>query len=171
MRPSAQGGRSSPRNAGSDRLQWRVTLAGAVLIGAFLLLTSLWGALATWRVAETFRTGRTVVQWQDGPDLVVMAAPLLAAAIGFVWPGKRIGHPILSCVAFVLLTVLIGIGLGKGDALMLDHIASAQGYHYCPTLDVWDPHGNRGGGPALSSWGYSRLACPASGPTIEMTPK
>ena len=58
--------------------------AGAVLIGTFLLLTSLWRALATWRVAETFRTGRTVVRWQDRPDLVVMAAPLLAAAFGFV---------------------------------------------------------------------------------------
>ena len=147
-----------------------MTLAGAVLIGALMLVTSLWGAFATWRVAVAFRNGSTVVQWQDGPDLVVMAAPLLVAVIGVVWPEAGMNRPILSWVAFVLLTVLVGIGLGNGDALVLDRIASANGYHYCPTLDVWDPHGNRGGGPALSSWGYSRLDCPARGRITNTAP-
>ena len=160
----------SPPDARSAQWQWRVTVAGAVLIGAFLLATSLWGALATWRVAMAFRTGSTAVQWHDGPDLVVMAAPLLVAAAAFVWPGSGTARPILSGIALLVSTVLVGTVLGKGDALLLDHVASANGYHYCPALDVWDPHGNRGGGPALSSWGYSRLACPASGPTTGAAP-
>ena len=137
-------------------------LAGSVFLGAFLLLSSLWGAVATWRVATAFRTGGGIVQWQDGPDLVVMAAPLLVIVASRAWPGWGATRPILSCVLFGLGTVLVGVGLGNGDALLLGYVASAHGYHRCETLDVWDPHGNRGGGPALRSWGYSRAACPAS---------
>jgi hypothetical protein len=102
-------------------------------------------------------------RWQDGPDLVVMAAPLLVAGIRRVWPG-RLDWPLRSMLASALLTLLIGAGLGKGDAVMLDRVAAANGYHYCQTLDVWDPHGSRGGGPALQSWGYSRTACTANRP-------
>ena len=78
-------------------------------------------------------------------------------------------HPLLSCMAYVIAMVLGGIALGEGDALLLERIAVAHGYHYCDTLDVWDPHGNRGGGPALRSWGYSRAACPANGPIVDGT--
>lgn len=148
----------------TQELQWRVVQVGGVLMGALLLFASVWGAVATWRVAAAFRTGGPVVRWQDGPDLVVMAAPLLAAAACFMWPGRGLERPGRSFVVFVLLTALFGIGLGKGDAAMLDHVASAHGYRYCETLDAWDPHGSRGGGPALRSWGYSRSACPARAP-------
>lgn len=139
-------------------------LAGGVILGTFLLFASLWGAVATWRVAKAFQAGGLIVQWQDGPDLVVMAAPLLAVTASLAWPGKRMERPGRSFVIVVLLTVLAGIGLGKGDALALEHVASLHGYHHCETLDVWDPHGGRGGGPALRSWGYSRSACPAHDP-------
>ncbi len=139
------------------------------LIGALLLLSSVWGAVATWRVAASFRIGGTIVRWQDGPDLVVMAAPLLVAGIRRLWPG-RLDRPLRTMLASALLTLLIGAGLGKGDAMMLARVAAANGYRYCQTLDVWDPHGGRGGGPALQSWGYSRAACPANGPIVEANP-
>ena len=138
-------------------------LVGMALLGVFLLFSSLWGLVATWRVAAAFQSGAATVDWRDGPDLVVMAAPLVAAAIRRVWPG-RLDRPIRSVLVSALLAVLIGVGLGEGDARLLDHIASLHGYRYCQALDIWDPHGNRGGGPALQSWGYSRAACPVSGP-------
>ncbi len=138
-----------------------MTLAGFAVLGVFMLAASLWGAVATWRVAASFGGDADVVHWQDGPDLVVMAAPLLAALACFAGPWRRTDRPLLPVVAFAVLTGLIGTGLGKGDALLLDRVAASRGYHYCPALDTWDPHGNRGGGPALTSWGYSRLACPA----------
>ena len=154
---------AASRKARSERRQWRVTLVGLMLVGAFLLFSSLWGVVATWRVAAAFRDGGTNVNWRDGPDLVVMAAPLLVAALRRAWPG-RMDRPFRSMLVSALLAVLIGTALGKGDAVLLDRVASLHGYHYCETLDVWDPHGSRGGGPALQSWGYSRAACPASGP-------
>lgn len=149
------------RTQRSDRLQWRVTLAGAIVLGIFMLATSLAGAVATWRVAMVFQAGGEVVQWRDGPDLVVMAAPLLAAALYVALPATLKARPVLSCALSALFAVLIGIGLGRGDALVLEHVAAVNGYHYCPANNVWDLHGNRGGGPALRSWGYSRLRCPA----------
>ena len=145
-------------------------LAGGVVLGTFLVFATVWGIVATWRVAAAFRVGGAVVQWQDGPDLVVMAAPLLAAVASFAWPGVGMKRPVRSMVVLLPLTVLVGVGLGEGDARLLEYVAAAHGYHHCDTLDVWDPHGSRGGGPALRSWGYSRSACPTNGPVVEAAP-
>ena len=123
---------AAERRLRSERLQWRLTLAGGAVLGAFLLLGSLWGVVLTWRVAASFRTGDAVVHWQDGPDLVVMAAPLLVAAAGRVLPLWSTRHPLLGLAGLVLLTALVGAGLGKGDAVLLDRYAAARGYHYCP---------------------------------------
>lgn len=151
----------APRAARTARWQGRVTAAGLLVLGAFLLLASVWGVVETWRVAAAFRAGGPTVDWQDGPDLVVMAAPLVSAAASFGWPGVSARHPLLSCGGYAALTLLVGAGLGMADASLLDRIAAANGFHHCGTLDVWDPHGGRGGGPVLRSWGYSRTACPA----------
>ena len=160
---------AASRKARSERRQWRVTLVGLVVVAAFLLLSSLWGVVATWRVAAAFRDGGATVNWRDGPDLVVMAAPLLVAALRRVWPGRP-DRPFRSVLVSALLAALIAVALGEGDARLLDHVASSHGYRYCQALDVWDPHGSRSGGPALQSWGYSRAACPASGPAVGADP-
>ncbi len=158
-------GATPRRTARTERWQWRVTLFGLLAIGALLLSSFLWGVVATWRVASGFQGGGAIVEWRDGPDLVVMAAPLLVAAIRSIWPG-RLDRPIRTVLVSALLVVLLGAALGKGDAVLLDRVASHYGYHCCRTLDVWDPHGSRGGGPSLHSWGYSRAACPGHGPAI-----
>ena len=154
--------RTAGRRARADRLAWRVTLGGLWVLAAFLLVCSVWGLVLSWRVAAAFRTGDDIVHWPDGPDLVVMAAPLLVAALGRAVPLWSVRRPVLGLLWPVLLTVLVGAALGKADAVLLDRHAAAHGYRYCPALDVWDPHGGRGGGPALSSWGYARGACPAA---------
>ena len=58
---------AASRKARSERRQWRLTLVGLALVGAFLLLSSLWGVVATWRVAAAFRDGGATVYWRDGP--------------------------------------------------------------------------------------------------------
>ncbi len=144
---------------GNARAAMIVLVVGLGLVGAFLVVSFAFGVAAYVALAAEFRSGAAAVQWSETTDLVIFLAPLLTAAVCYFGRSRMRGAWSMLVVP-VALTLAFGFLLGKGAAAAMTAYAAGHGYHACRMEDVVDPNGGRGGGPALRSWGYSRLACP-----------